>query len=297
MPEKILLIVNPVSGMGRARAVLSGVVYALCKGGNAVTVVLTEYAGHAEKLAAEQGAHADVVACVGGDGTLSDVINGLMTMQEDVRPRVGYIPLGTTNDMAASMGISRQPHTAARRIVSGKARAVDVGYGNAGWFGYVMAFGAFTQVPFTTPQESKNAFGRLAYFAEGAASIPKLSAHHLRVEHDGGVLEGDYIFGAVANSTSVAGILKLPPKEAVLDDGLLEVLLVKNPRTPADLNAQLAGLISQNYNSSEALTLLHTSHVRITGAEPVTWTRDGENGGSHTVMEARVCPKAIQIMG
>ena len=297
MPEHILLIVNPVSGKGRARSVLSGVVYALCRGGNAVTVVMTEYAGHAEKIVAERGCAADVVACMGGDGTLSGVINGLMELPAEKRPRVGYIPLGTTNDMAVSFRIPRTPQTAARHIVEGTPKAVDVGYGNAGYFGYVMAFGAFIEVPFTTPQESKNAFGRLAYLAEGAASIQRLTPHHLVVEHDGGVLEGDYIFGAVSNSTSVAGLLKFPPSQAVLDDGLFELLLVKHPKTPADFNAELTGLLSQNYNSSDLLTLLHTSHVRISGEKPMVWTRDGENGGSHRVMDARICPKAMCIMG
>lgn len=297
MPQNILLIVNPVSGKGKARSVLSGVVYALCRGGNAVTVVMTEYAGHGEKIVAQRGKNADVIACVGGDGTLSGVINGLMLLPPEERPRVGYIPLGTTNDMAVSFGIPRLPHVAARHIVEGTPKTVDVGSGSGGYFGYVMAFGAFVDIPFTTPQESKNAFGWLAYLAGGAASIQKLAPHHLVVEHDGGVLEGEYIFGAVSNSTSVAGLLKFPASEAVLDDGLFELLLVKHPKNPVELNAEIAGLLSQNYNNGELLTLLHTSHVRIIGDKPVIWTRDGENGGSHTVMEAHVCPKAMQIMG
>ncbi len=296
MAENILLIVNPVSGKGRARSVLSGVVYALAEGENAVTVRMTRYAGHADVLAEEYGPAADTVVCIGGDGTLSGVINGLMRLPEAQRPKVGYIPLGTTNDMAISYHVPRVPQTAAQRIVEGSPRIIDVGACSTGHFGYILAFGAFTEVSFATPQESKNAFGKLAYLAEGAASLQKLTSHHMVVEYDGGVLEGDYMFGAICNTTSVAGILKIAPKDAMLDDGLLELLLIKKPENPLELNAALTGLLSQNYNNGGVLTLLHTKHVRITGEKPVVWTRDGENGGSHAVMEAHVCPGALRLM-
>ena len=293
--QKILLIVNPVSGMNRARTALPSILQTLCTGGKMVTVCMTEYAGHAEELAAQLGAGFDVVACTGGDGTLSSVINGLMTVPASVRPTLGYVPLGTVNDMASAYGIQKNPRMAAKRILEGKTIPLDVGKCTSGYFGYVIAFGAFTEVSYETPQDVKNVFGRLAYFAEGAANLQKLKPRHAVVEYDGGVLEDDFLFGAVSNSTSVAGILKIDPTVAVLDDGIFEVMLIRNPKNAADLNNALSSIITQNY-TGENVMLLHSRKVKITCDEPVAWTRDGEDGGTVAVMEAEVCHRALRLL-
>ncbi len=293
--QKILLIVNPVSGMNRARMALPGILQTLCTGGKMVTVCMTEHSGHAEELARELGANFDVVACTGGDGTLSGVINGLMEIPAAARPVMGYIPLGTTNDMATAFGIQKNPRQAARHILDGKEISIDVGKCSTGYFGYVIAFGAFTEVSYETSQEVKNIFGRLAYLAEGAARLQELTPKHVVVEYDGGVIEDDFLFGAVSNSTIVAGFLKIDPSIAVVDDGIFELMLIRNPKNAAELNDALSSILTQSYDG-ENVMLLHSRKVKITCEEPVAWTKDGEDGGTVKVMEAEVCDHALRLL-
>ena len=293
--QRILLIVNPVSGMNRARTALPSILQVLCTGGKMITVCMTEYAGHAKELAVQLGAGFEVVACTGGDGTLSSVIGGLMEIPASVRPMLGYIPLGTTNDMATALGIQKNPRLAAKRILEGTPTPLDVGKSTSGYFGYVLAFGAFTEVSYQTPQDVKNVFGRLAYFAEGASNLQKVRPRHAVVEYDGGVIEDDFLFGAVSNSTSVAGILKIDPSLAVMDDGVFEVMLIRNPKTAAELNEALASILYQEYDG-ENVKLLHSKKVRIVSDEGLAWTRDGEDGGVCSCMETEVCRRAVRLL-
>lgn len=295
MEHRIMLIVNPVAGKGKAASVLSGVLQELCRGGKAVTVYMTEFAGHGQKLAAEHGSEYDTVICMGGDGTLSRVVNGLMELPAEKRPTVGYIPLGTSNDMARTLGLSRIPKRTAKQLMEGSPMLLDIGRCTGGYFDYVAAFGIFTSIPFQTDQAKKNAVGWLAYLTQAAISLPEQTARHVKVEYDDGVIEGDFILGAVSNGTCVARVIRLNPDDAILNDGLLEVLLVRDPKTPIILNEEITSILSRRY-TGDNVVLLHTSFVRFTAEEPLTWTRDGEDGGQHTVLEARVCPGALQIL-
>ncbi|MBR5382111.1 MAG: YegS/Rv2252/BmrU family lipid kinase, partial [Oscillospiraceae bacterium] len=237
--NELLLIVNPVAGKGQSKSALFGVLSELCAGGRAVTVRMTDAAGSARRLTAACGADYGTVACVGGDGTLSEIIAGVLELPRERRPHIGYIPMGTTNDMASTFAISRVPEEAARKVLTGRPRSVDVGRLNGKSFGYVAAFGAFTEVSYATPQDMKKTFGHLAYVLEGAASVPSIKPYHVRIEHDGGETEGDFLYGGVTNSLSLGGLVKLAPDAVDLSDGEFELLLVRAPKTPIDLNKAL----------------------------------------------------------
>lgn len=293
--KRLLLIINPKAGQGGFRAALGKICEVFAAGGYRQELAFTTCPGDGARIAREFGADFDLVVCIGGDGTLGEVVSGLMAFE--TRPPLGYIPLGTTNDMARTLCLPRNPQKAAKHIMEGRPRALDIGaYGDEGYFAYVAAFGAFTEVSFETQQDLKRSLGRLAYFLGAMQYLPRIRAFKSRVEVDGTVVEGDLAFGAVTNSFSVAGVLKLDAKLVDLKDGLFEVMLIKCPDSPAELQRICSGLLTRNYKSPY-VTFLSGKTVRFQFDEPVPWTRDGEDGGMHQELTLRNIPSAIQIWG
>ena len=280
--KSLLVIVNPVAGRGMYRQGLGEALHILYSAGYVPTVRFTTRAGEAVDLAAEGGAQYDALCCLGGDGTLSDVVTGLMRVPAGQRPPLGYFPLGTANDVATTLRLPKNdPAAAARRMVESAPRPWDVGYmGSGRYFTYVAAFGAFTDVSYETSQQSKQALGHLAYLLEGVKRLAKLPHYQTRVELDGQALEGNFIFGGVTNSTSVAGLVKLDQNLVSLDDGLFEVSLVRFPENLADMNKLMAEVAARKYDG-EMFSIRRSQSVRFIFAESVPFTRDGEPGGSY----------------
>ncbi len=294
--DSTLLIVNPVSGKGRVRSVLLDILSALCAGGESVSVCVTEKRGDASDFAEKYGAGLRRVVCTGGDGSLSEVISGLMRLSPELRPDISYIPLGTTNDMATSLSIPKKPEEAIESLSAGSEhRLLDVGQLGRDYFGYVAAFGTFTNVPFTTPQTAKNTWGYLAYLMEALGQLTEITAHHARIRYDGGYIEGDMLFGFVTNSLTVAGgIVRFDEENVSLDDGLFEVLLIRKPRNLAELNVTLSNILKRNFNSDN-VTLLHTSRISFAFDDQVQWTRDGEDGGIYKNVDVINHRQAVRI--
>ena len=279
MSGKMMLLVNPNAGKGGYRSSLTGILRTLCDGGWQPTVFFTKKAGEAPEIVAENAENYDMVACMCGDGTLSEVCAGVMRLKE--RKPIGYIPLGTANDVARTLGLSPKPVTAAKNLLSGSTMPLDVGqFGTDCFFTYVAAFGAFTEVSYETPQEAKQALGHVAYMLEGIRQLPKITPYHAIVEYDGGVIEDDFIFGAVTNSTSVAGLVRLDADSVDLADGLFEVLLVRKPQDILELSSIVSSVLSNDFSGSSVL-FLRSREVRVMFTEDVAWTRDGEDGGKH----------------
>lgn len=295
MPEKMMLLVNPAAGKGLARDVLGNVLETFCRGGWQPTVFMTQGRGDAPRLVCEHAADYDMVVCLGGDGTLSETVSGLMLLDAPP-PTLGYIPMGTANDVATTLGLPKVPEKAAAAIVAGKPYPLDIGCMNEeNYFTYIAAFGALTDVSYETRQESKQALGLLAYLLEGLAALPKVTPTRARVEWDGGVQEDEYIFCGVTNSTSVAGMVKLDKDIVSLSDGLFEVILVKNPRSITYLSAIALDILGKKYQDPH-VQVLHSSKVRFVCDTPVKWTRDGEAGGLHSDVTLENRRKAIRIM-
>lgn len=295
--KSLLLIINPVAGRGMYKNGLGEALHILHSAGYVPTVRFTTRAGEAVDLAAGSAGY-DLVCCMGGDGTLSDVIEGLMRVEPGERAPIGYFPLGTANDVATTLKLPKGDSAAcARRIAGGEEHAWDVGdMGNGRYFTYVAAFGAFTDVSYETPQQSKQALGHLAYILEGMNRLTRLPHCKCRVElDDGTVEEGDYIFGGVTNSLSVAGLVKLDPELVHLDDGLLEVSLVRNPETLSELNALMGQAVSKNINGP-AMKILHSSKVRFEFEKPMSFTRDGEPGGTFSELTVTARRGAVRIV-
>ena len=292
--KKLLLLINPNAGKGGYRHSLGETLMNFHRAGFSTTVAFTDKHGDAPRIAAEMAEDFDRIVCVGGDGTLSETVSGLMQVQR--RPVLGYIPMGTTNDCATSLGLSHDPALASRTAAAGQPVALDVGRFNAEkYFTYVAAFGAFTEVSYQTPQDQKNALGKFAYFLDGVTRLPNLTHRWAKVEHGGGVIEGDFIFGSVTNCHSVAGIIHLKEDVGVaLSDGLFELLLIRTPESVLQLGAIVTDLLGNKFDRNY-VTLLQSRNVRFTFREPVSWTLDGEDGGSHSEVLCENIPQAVQI--
>ena len=279
MSRHMMLLINPNAGKGGYKSSLAAIVEAFSRSDWLPTVYLTKARGDAREIVEKEAGNYEMVVCIGGDGTLSEVASGMM-LRTDRRP-IGYIPLGTANDVAHTLCLSTDPAAAAAAIVRGTRFPLDIGqFGQDGFFTYIAAFGAFTEVSYATPQEAKQTLGHLAYMLEGLRSLNHLSHHHAIVEYDGGVVRDDFIFGAVTNSTSIAGLLRLDESHVNLADGMFELLLVRTPQNILDLNNIITSILSHNTGSPNVL-FLRSKEIRILFDEPVAWTRDGEDGGSH----------------
>ena len=246
--KRLLLIMNPTSGTKKANPHLSEILSIFSQAGYESLVWMTQKRGDATEITALRGAEADLIVCIGGDGTFNEVVSGAISA--GIKTPIGYIPAGSTNDFAASLGLPKNVIQAAQAIVAGKPRAFDVGRFRDRHFTYVASFGAFTKTSYATPQNVKNALGHMAYVLGGIKELSAIHRCHVAVTLDDGEREeGDYIFGAVSNSTSVGGILTLDPEIVDMNDGQFELLLVKYPENPAELAAMVIALTSQNYES------------------------------------------------
>ena len=294
MKTPLMMIINPAAGKGGFRRSLPDALKMLSDAGYAVTVYFTESRGHATELAAQYAGAFPRLLVLGGDGTLAEAIAGLMPLDE--RPQVGYIPIGTANDVARTIGLPKNDILAgAQRFIDGKPHDFDEGRRDGGYFNYVAAFGAFTEVSYATPQEIKKQLGEAAYLLGAMKSLSTLKSRRVTVEYDDGVLDGEFLYGSMSNSYSVAGFIDLPRSEIDLGDGLHELVLVKKLPNAAALAALAAKVLSHDLNS-EYIIIKHTRRASFAFDEPETWTFDGENGGAHSRLCFENCPQAISLV-
>lgn len=294
MLKHMMLIVNPAAGKGTKKAQIFDVIRTFNKAGYAVTVHITEKRGDAEKFAQQYGADYEMVVCCGGDGTLDETINGILKMEGE-QPKLGYIPVGTANDVATTLGLPRTPVKAAELLMRGKVLNMDIGSCRERFFSYIAAFGAFTGASYETPQNLKNKFGQLAYIVSGAKYLTQISSISLAAKWDDNEISGEFIFGSVSNSTSVAGMLKLKPEDVQLDDGMFEVILVRKPANVMQLERIVNGILTKKYDP-QYVEFFHTSKIKFSFTEEVAWTFDGEDGGKHREIVLGIRPSAIKML-
>ena len=292
--KKMLFIVNPISGQKKAVKFLPEIISLFNRADYEVITYMTGSQGDAARMAALRGGDVDIVVCCGGDGTFNETITGLL--DHGIRVPVGYIPSGSTNDFAASMKLSGIPLQAAQDIIEGRPIVYDVGrFGNR-YFSYVASFGAFTQTSYTTPQSIKNLLGHTAYVLSGISEISQIRKEHVRMEIDGEIVEDDFLFGAISNSTSVGGVLTLDPRFVDMSDGLLEILLVRAPRNLTEITECLQALQTQDYRNCGMITFRSARKVRILASSDMLWTLDGEREDGHLEVYAENMHHAIQLV-
>lgn len=291
---KMLFIINPVAGRTHPKNCFKNVMELFRSHGYNLTVKKTAARGHATELVLKYGKNYDMIVCSGGDGTLNEVISGVMRLDKKVT--IGYIPSGTTNDFASSLNLPDKIETAAMTILNGQPRTVDIGlFGDNRYFSYIASFGAFTGSSYSTPQSYKNLIGHLAYILEGMKDIPNIRPHHVRVEAEGQVYEGDYLFGAVSNSISIGGLLKLDSNKVDLNDGLFEIILIQNPKTPLELSRILLSISKREYND-KLIQFIKAPEATFYMEDPIPWTIDGEYAEGDKKITIKNIANAITIM-
>ena len=291
--KKMLFIYNPNAGTGILKPKLSDVLDIFTKGGYEVTVYPTQRVHDAvEKIQSLQEKY-DLLVCSGGDGTLNETVAGMQLCGTEIP--LGYIPAGSTNDFAASLGIPKDILSAADTAVNGVPFSCDVGQFNNSNFIYIAAFGLFTDVSYETKQSMKNILGHLAYVLEGTKRIFNIPSYKIKVTYDGESFEDEFIFGMVTNSRSVGGFKGIIGTDVVFDDGEFEVTLIRTPKNPLELNDLLGAILMKQINPQRMYSF-KSGYVRFESEDEIPWTLDGEFGGKHREVIIKDKKQALKIM-
>ena len=291
--KQMLFIMNPFAGQRKANKHLTDILLLFSEAGYEVNRGMTTGTGSAAAAAERRGKDVDLVVCCGGDGTMNETVAGLL--RAGATTPVGYIPAGTTNDFASSLKLSHNPVQAARDILMGEVVTYDVGLFGDRYFNYVASFGAFTKSSYIVPQNIKNALGHTAYVLGGISELSQIRKEHIRMEIDGEVVEDDFLFGAICNSTSIGGILTLPPDQVDMGDGIFEVMLVRAARNLTEIGECIQAVQSQKYNCS-MITFRPAKHIRIYANPDMAWTLDGEREDGHEFIEVRNLHHAMHLV-
>ena len=291
--KKLFFVMNPAAGMRKANKVLPDILAEFNRAGFDVTVHITGKRGEAREVVCQRARQMDLVVCCGGDGTFNEVIAGVMESGTDVA--VGYIPAGSTNDFASSLGLPNDPVEAAKRIVAGKPERFDVGCFGGRYFTYVASFGAFTRASYATPQNVKNSLGHTAYVLGGIQEISQIRKVHMRLELENETVEDDFLFGAICNSTSVGGILTLDPKRVDMQDGMFEVLLVRSPKDLVEIAECIQAVQKQTYNC-KMMTFRSAKKVTVYADKNMAWTLDGEKEPGHETVTVENLHHAFRLV-
>ena len=291
--KKMLLVLNPCSGTRKANKVLTDMVTVFNRADYDVSVYITAAPGDGKEKVAQMAKDVDLVVCCGGDGTFNETVSGIL--QSGANTPIGYIPTGSTNDFANSLGLPTEPIAAAKAIANGTPQPYDVGSFNGRNFTYVASFGAFTRASYATPQNVKNALGHTAYVLSGISELSQIRNIPVKMELEEETFEGDYIFGAICNSTSLGGIAKLDPSMVDMADGKFEVLLVRAPKTLAELADCVAAVQKQTYQCA-MMTFRSASKITVETPEAFPWTLDGEMDPGATALTIDNLYHAIRLV-
>lgn len=291
----MLFVLNPYAGRGQIKNRLMHILDIFIKAGYRTEVYVTQGNKDATSEVASRGTHMDLIVASGGDGTMNEAVCGLMQIPPDKRPKLGYIPSGTTNDYSRSLKIPKDMYKAAQMITTSEALPTDIGIFNDSYFTYVAGFGAFTEISYLTPQDTKNVLGHPAYIYEGIKRLADIKPKRVRVIHDSGEVEDEFLIGLVTNSVSVAGMPMIAGKDVSLDDGLFEVILIRNPANPLILTRMFTELLQDKEDSTNIIRF-KTSKIIFESQESIDWVLDGEFGGRLTRAEISIANGGLKII-
>jgi YegS/Rv2252/BmrU family lipid kinase len=272
--KKLLLIINPASGTKQGKKYLSEMVSCFYEYGYITTVMVTQKRGDGTEFAENFAGEFDLIVCSGGDGTFNEVVAGLIKSGSKIP--MGYIPSGSTNDFAASLHITGGILKSAKDIMKGRPRQLDIGSFNGRHFSYVASFGAFTKASYSTPQNIKNALGHLAYILEGMKDIPQIKPEHVKIDLGDRVLENDYLFGAISNSTSLGGVLTLDRSIVDMNDAMFEMMFIKSPANINELNEIIHAITWKEYDKCSMIDFARAGSARLYTSSTMDWSLDGE---------------------
>lgn len=296
MKSNVLLIINPYAGKGNGAQLLQAIIDSFIAQKVLPLVFLTQpdvkktygiISEYAEKI--------ETIVCVGGDGTLNDVITGLMQLSEKVRPVLGYIPMGTTNDFARTLELTSDIKTAIPQILEHNIQKLDMGKFNGHNFAYIASFGTFTSSSYETPQALKNSLGHLAYVLSGAKELAAIEEYFIKVRMDTKEISGSYVFCSVTNATSIGGLVSIDRELVNLQDGLFEVILVKFPKNLMELKQLIEALRQEKFENSDLISIYQANRLEFMISEPIAWSLDGEKSETGTEFTIENIPRALKI--
>ena len=288
----MLFVFNPKAGKGRIKTHLLDIVDIFNKGGYEVIIRATQGPKDAYEQVKEYADQVDLIACSGGDGTLDEVVTGIVEVGSQTP--IGYIPAGSTNDFANSLFMPKSMTAAASMIMEEQIYHCDIGKFNNQTFAYVAAFGLFTNVSYETDQDLKNVLGHVAYVLEGVKRLFDIKSYHMKVTSDEVQAEDDFIVGMITNSRSVGGFKNLTGKNVDMNDGLFEVTLIVHPKNPLQLQEIITALVMAEDNT-DLIYSFKTKKLTIESDEEVPWTLDGEFGGDHSYVDIENRHKALNL--
>lgn len=291
--KRLLFVFNPLSGKGLIKNKLLEIVDQFVKNGYEVTIHPTQRQQDAFEQVEKHAGEYNLVVCSGGDGTLDEVVSGMMRRKG--RVPIGYIPSGSTNDFACSLKIPKSMGKAAQLAVSGVPFACDIGNFNGEYFVYIAAFGLFTDVSYATSQELKNRIGHFAYILEGVKRIPAAQPYHLKISYGDTEIEGEFIYGMVTNSVSAGGFRNITGKNVKLNDGIFEVTLIRMPKNPLELNEIIASLTNL-IDNTDLIDTFKTERLKVEAVDEIAWTLDGEYGGKHKDVAIYAEKQAVEMI-
>lgn len=296
--DKLLMIFNPKSGKNSTREKHDTLIRKFKEHGFAITEKTTTCVGDATEIVKHNYKGHNLIVCCGGDGTFNEVINGIMAVKIDI-PLI-YYPMGSTNDLANTIGVSKDVDAQIELYRNGNINSYDIGQFNDRFFTYVASFGVGSDLSYNTSQKLKNVFGHTAYVINGFVfdlpnQIKNIKPHHMVIEHDGGVIEDDFYFGAISNTNEVGGVFKYDKRGIKLNDGIFEVLLVRKVKGFSDTMRLLRKVIKQDYNTDQ-LIIFNTSNIKIKSDDELAWTLDGEFGGNHKRIDIKNLNGAVNIV-
>ncbi|MDL2302272.1 YegS/Rv2252/BmrU family lipid kinase [Lachnospiraceae bacterium OttesenSCG-928-D06] len=290
--KKMMFVYNPKAGKAQIKNKLADILDLFARAGYEITVYPTAAHGDATQIVESREAKYDLLVCSGGDGTLDEVVTGMV--KSGFATTIGYIPAGSTNDFGGSLGLPKNMLKAAETAIIGRNFPCDIGSFNQDIFVYIAAFGLFTDVSYETGQDMKNLLGHMAYILEGMKRLSSIHSNFMRIEYEDKVIEEDFIFGMITNSVSVGGFKRITGKNVTLDDGVFEVTLIKNPRNAIELNNIMMSLLNRDIDT-DAMYCFRTKELTCISQTPISWTLDGEYGGDHEKVVIRNMHKAIEI--
>lgn len=280
MRKKILFIFNMYAGKGKIKTKLSDILNIFTENGYEVTAYPTQFSGEAIGRIEKMESIYECVVCSGGDGTLDEVVSGMMHRAKERRVPIGYIPAGSTNDFARSLGLPQKMEDAAQKIMDGGRFACDIGVFNKEYFVYVAAFGLFTNVTYLTDQHMKNVLGHVAYILEGVKRLGEIKSYPMTIRSEEKEISGNFMFGMITNSTSVGGFKNITGKNVVLDDGYFETTFIRVPKSISELQEMATAFLKGERDDHYVYTF-RTKRLEIISEENIPWTLDGEYGGEH----------------
>ncbi len=297
MKKKVLVIINPCAGRTKSKPATFDIADVLSSLDFEFDIKVTQKRGDATEFARTLSDGYDAVLCCGGDGTLNETVNGIMKLKK--KPQVGYIPTGSTNDFAATIGIPSDIRSAVQLMASDQRNCFDIGNFNERNFCYIATFGVGSEFSYSTPQKLKNALGYPAYMLNtfvlnGVHLLKSIKPVHMTIEHDGGVIDGDYFFGAISNSTSVGGLFTYSKDDVKLNDGIFELLLVKNIKSVPNAVKMLRKMQKHDYDCDQ-ITFMHTRKLKIYSPQKAAWSLDGEYGGTPEEIDFSISHPGIEI--